>query len=63
MAIHYFSIAAREDRDFETEFTDAGAHAIHGGVVLARIAGVEDQLVDGPDLNLKRADAVITPLE
>ena len=34
--------------DFEAELTDAAAHAIDGSVVLAGIACVEDQTVDGP---------------
>ena len=38
----------------KTELADAGAHSVNDGMVLARIAGVEDQAVDGPDLDLKR---------
>jgi hypothetical protein len=42
---------AGQYRDLETELTDAVAHAIDGGVILAGIACVEDQLVDLPGLD------------
>src|ERR1039458_6399842 len=40
--------------NFETKFADTAAHAIHRRVVLARVAGVKDQLVDGPHLDFRR---------
>ena len=45
--IHHFAAAACEHHN-------AAAQAIGGGVVLAGIAGVEDELVDGPVLQLLR---------
>ena len=54
MAVHHLAVAAGEHRDLEAELADAAAHAIHGGIVLAGIAGVEDQPVDGPGLDLYR---------
>jgi hypothetical protein len=56
VAVHDGSVAAREHRDLEAEFADAAAHAIHGGVVLAWVAGVENKPVDGPDFYLQRVD-------
>ena len=53
MAIHHFAVAAREHGNLEAELADAAAHAIHGGVVLARVAGVEDEPVDVPDLDFQ----------
>jgi transposase len=38
VTVHHGSIAAREHRDLEAKFPDAGAHAIDCGVVLARVA-------------------------
>ena len=54
VAVDDFAVAAGEHRDLEAELADAAAHAIDGGVVLARIAGVEDELVDRPLLNARR---------
>ena len=54
VAVDHLAVAAGQHRNLEAEFADAAAHAIHGGVVLARVAGVEDEAVDRPDLNLKR---------
>ena len=51
MAVDDLAVAARQHRDLEAELADAAAHAIHRGVVLAGIAGVEDQLVDRPLLD------------
>ena len=45
--------AACEDRNLETELADARAHPIDGSVIFPRVPGVEDQLVGGPDLDLK----------
>jgi hypothetical protein len=52
MPVYNLSIAACEYRDLESELPNARAHAIDGGIVLAGIAGVEDQPVDGPDFGL-----------
>jgi hypothetical protein len=46
MAVNYLAVAASQHGDFEAEFPDAAAHAIHGGVVLSRIANIEDQPFD-----------------
>jgi hypothetical protein len=53
VAIDHGSVAARQRRHFEAELAEAAAHAIHCGLVLPRIAGIEDQAVDGPGLNLQ----------
>jgi len=50
VAVYHLAIATSEYRNLEAELADAAAHAIHDGVVLARIAGIEDQAVYGPDL-------------
>jgi hypothetical protein len=63
VAIHDLAVAAGEHRNLETELADAGAHAVNGGIVLSRVAGVEDQPVEGPDLDSSEADAAITPPE
>ena len=52
MPVDHFTIAAGEHRDLEAELADAAAHAVHGRIVLPRVACVEDQPVDRPDLNL-----------
>jgi hypothetical protein len=54
MRVHHFPIAAGQHRNLEAKFVYGSHDAIHGSVVLAGIAGVEDQPVDGPDLDLKR---------
>src|ERR1035438_802062 len=54
MAVNHLTVAADQTRDFETKFADTAAHAIHRRVVLARVAGVKDQLVDGPHLDFRR---------
>jgi hypothetical protein len=53
VSIHHLTVASREHRNFEAELTDAAAHAIDGGVVFPGITSLEDQLLDGPDLDLK----------
>src|SRR5215468_3606651 len=54
VTINDLTIRASQHRDLETELTDAAAHAIDGGVVLARVADVENELVDGPVLHPMR---------
>ena len=51
VAVHDFAVAAGEHGNLEAELADAAAHAIDRGVVLSRVACVEDQLVDGPGLD------------
>ena len=51
MAIHNFTVASRKDGDLEAELAAAAAHAIDNGVVLARVACVENQPVNRPTLN------------
>jgi hypothetical protein len=55
MAVDHFAVAAGQHGTLEAEFPEAAAHAIHGGVILARVAGIEDEPVDGPALNLQGA--------
>jgi hypothetical protein len=45
MAVDYLTVAAGEYGDLEAEFADAAAHPVNCRVVLARVAGVENQLV------------------
>src|SRR5579871_3151509 len=52
MAVHHLAVAARQHGTLKSKFADATAHAIHGGIVLAGVAGVVDQPVYGPDLHL-----------
>jgi hypothetical protein len=52
MAIDDFAVAAGEYRDLESELADAAAHAIHSGIVLAGVAGVENEFVDWPVLDV-----------
>jgi hypothetical protein len=53
VAINDFSVAAGEHRNLEAELTDAAAHAIDGGVILPRVARVEDEPIGVPGLNLR----------
>jgi hypothetical protein len=55
MAVDHLAVAAGQHGTLEAEFPEAAAHAIHGGVILARVAGIEDEPVDGPALNLQGA--------
>jgi hypothetical protein len=52
--IHDLAVAASEDRDLEPELADGSDHPIDCSIVLPWVPGVEDQLVDGPELDLKR---------
>src|SRR3984885_2205011 len=54
MAVNYFAVTSDQARNLETKLTNAGAHPVHGAVVLARVARVRDQFVDGPDLDFQR---------
>jgi hypothetical protein len=54
VTIHDFAVASNQAWDFEAEFADRCAHAIHGGIVLSGVAGVENQTIDWPDLNFRR---------
>jgi hypothetical protein len=42
VTIDDLAVASGEHRDFEAKFPDATAHPIHGRIVLARVAGVEN---------------------
>jgi hypothetical protein len=44
VAIHDFAIAAGQNWDLKAELANAAAHPIDGGVVLTRVANVEDEL-------------------
>jgi hypothetical protein len=48
MAIHHFAVTADQTGDLETKLAKAAAHLIHSRVILARVAGVKDQLIDWP---------------
>jgi hypothetical protein len=45
------AVAARQHRDLESKFPEAGTHAIDDGVVFARIPSVEDQPINRPHLD------------
>ena len=42
VAVDNLAVAAGQNRNFETKFPDATAHAIHGGIVLSGISSVKD---------------------
>jgi hypothetical protein len=52
VTINHFAVAAGEHWNLEAELADAAAHAIDDRVVLPGVARVEDQAVNGSDLNL-----------
>jgi hypothetical protein len=54
MTVDHLAVAAGQDWNLEAEFADAAAHPVHGGIVLPRVADVEDQPFDWPELNLQR---------
>src|SRR5215469_11967880 len=53
MPIDCLSAAAGQHRSLEAELADAGAHPIDNGVVLSRIAGVQDKAINWPDLDFE----------
>jgi hypothetical protein len=53
MAVDHLTVAAGQHGTLEAEFPEAAAHAIHSSIVLARVASIEDEPVDGPALNLQ----------
>jgi hypothetical protein len=53
MTVNHGPIAARQHRDFESELADRCHHAVHRGIVFARISGVEDQPINMPDLDFR----------
>jgi hypothetical protein len=55
VAIDDFAITAGEHRDLEAEFANRGAHAIHSGVVLPRVACVENEPINEPSLDLQQS--------
>ena len=52
MSFGHFAVAPRQNRDLETEFTEAATHAIDDSFVLARVAGILYEPFNRPDLNL-----------
>src|ERR1039458_752397 len=54
VAIYDGSVAAGEHWHLEAELADRGAHPIHCGIVLARVANVENEALYRPDLDLQR---------
>jgi hypothetical protein len=51
MTVDDFAVAAGAFRDFEAKLPDAAAHAIHGRVVFARVARIENEFVNWPQLD------------
>jgi hypothetical protein len=51
VTIDHFAIAANQTRNLKAKLTNAAAHAIHRRIVLARVARIKDQPVDGPGLD------------
>jgi hypothetical protein len=51
MTVDHLAIAACKDWHFEAELADAAAHSIHCGVVFPRVASVQNELVNRPDLD------------
>jgi hypothetical protein len=56
MTVDDFAVTAGQDGNLETKFPDAAAHAIHGSIVLARVAGVENEFVYWPQFDTLRHD-------
>src|SRR5260370_21448516 len=54
MAVDHIAVTSNQTRNLETKFSDSTAHEVHGCIVLAPVAQVQDQLVDGPDLYIHR---------
>ena len=51
VAIDYFTVRARQDRNLKTDLPNAPTHPIDGRVILSGVSGAEDDLVDRPDLD------------
>ena len=51
--VHHFAVAADQTRNLEAELANGGAHAINGGVVLAQVAGIRDEPINRPKLDLE----------
>ena len=49
--INHFAVRPSQHWNIEAGLPDAAAHAIHGSIVFSGIASVENQFVDGPDLD------------
>src|SRR5579862_1030060 len=52
MAVHNLAAGARQHRDFEAELLYRRAHAVNGRIVLARVARVQHEPINGPYFNL-----------
>ena len=50
MAIDYLAIDAGKHWDFESDLLE---HSIDGGVILAGVAGVENEPIDRPSLDFR----------
>src|ERR1700674_498327 len=48
--LNHLAVTSSEHGDLEPELANRGAHPVHGRVVLARVARVENQLFDRPNL-------------
>jgi hypothetical protein len=53
MAVDHFAITAHQTRNPKAKFKNTAAHAIHRGIVLARVARIENQFVDRPSLDFR----------
>jgi hypothetical protein len=51
VAVHDLAVVSGEHGNLEPELADAGAHTVHNRIVLPRVTRVEDQTVNGPDLD------------
>jgi hypothetical protein len=58
VAIYYLTIASNQTWNFKTELANRGTHAIHGCVVLARVARVFYKPFDRPKLGVLCDSAV-----
>jgi len=52
--INHFAVRPGQHWNLEAGLPDAAAHAIHGSMVFSGLASVENQFVDGPDLDFHR---------
>jgi hypothetical protein len=52
MAVNHFTVTASQHWNLESVYSDRFHHPVNNVIVLARVARVEDQFVDGPDPDL-----------
>jgi len=51
MAVDHFAVTSDQTGNFEPEFQEALAHTIYRRIIFAGVARIQDQLVDGLDLD------------